>query len=112
MARVKQGEGPKAPKGWTEQGGNVNQMEADETVDGIYLGITPARNDESSPVARFQLEDGSIVRYWAPTILESKLSDVEGGTRVLVRCLGKTRPIKSRKGTMAWDYQVFTRDGE
>jgi hypothetical protein len=106
MAKAKE---TQPPKGYTEQGGDVNQMEEGETVEGIYLGLTPPRNEESSPVLRIQTVDG-VVRYWAPTILESKLADVEGGSAVIIECLGKTRAIKSRKGSMAWDFKVYVKN--
>jgi hypothetical protein len=97
-----------APKGYTEQGGAVNAWEAGEVVEGFFLGLTAARNEDSSPVIRIQTVEG-LVRYWTPTILESKLADVEPGTAVIIECLGKTAPIKSRK-TIAWDFKVYTKN--
>ena len=84
-------------------------MSEGETVEGIYLGLTPARNEDSSPVIRIETAEGTK-RYWAPTILESKLADIEGGTAVIIECLGKTRPVKSRKGSLAWDFRVFVKE--
>lgn len=96
-------------QGWTERGGIVLGWELGMEVVGTYRGVTPPSNEDSSPVMRIETEVGVVARYWAPTILASKLADIEEGTDIYIVCLGKTAPIKSRKGTLAWNFDVYTK---
>jgi len=91
--------------GWQEQGGGeIMKWEEGTTLTGTYRGMQPARNEDSSPIITVETADG-VVKAWSPTVLCSRLEDVEKGDEVFIRCLGQT--IKVKRGQNAFDFQVF-----
>ena len=91
-------------KGYKQTGGPApTKWEEGLEVEGRYLKLIPARDQDSSPVLVLEV-DGYEVRYYAPKILEDRLLEAAVGDQLYIVCLGKIIP--SKKGSKAWGFKV------
>lgn len=85
----------------------VHDFKENPVLVGTYLGSEDKNikgNDQPSRIHSFEV-DGETVQAWGSAILNSRLEDVEPGSRVKIEKPGTK--VATKTGRQAWDWKVF-----
>lgn len=74
-------------------------------VEGIFCGLKQGKYEK--PLLKIRDENGTMLTFGCPTILESKLEGVMEGDSIVIVCKGK-REVEGQPNA-AWDFLVFRR---
>jgi len=97
----------RAKQGWKrEKRPDIEKWEAGVEVSGSFMEL---RDGQFGKLLDLRDEEGVVRTYGAPTMLAGLLKNVESGTDIMIECVGKMR---TSKGQDAWDFRLYTRDGE
>ena len=94
-----------APKDGQVVDSRIEKFEPGAELEGLYREM---RTGNFGPLADFEMEDGSIVTFGVPAILETRLKRVGIGSRVLIQCIGtQAAKVKGYNDTLLFEVYVL-----
>ncbi len=95
---------------WEEIGqGDLTTWDSPKVIVGVYRGFTETSGFGGNGVQKrhtVEGDDGQVYKFFAPSILESRLSDprVQPGVRIRIEYTG--RQVRTKSGRLAKEFLV------